>query len=479
MAFTRSCRGVAGCVVACCLAAAVAVSSAGPAAGESLTIGHSASPSTPATTTPSTSTHKSSAPSPKPTPSGSSKCGWFSVSCKVKQAINDWFKDLARSALNPVFSWVGRSLLSSPQSLDSGRVRGLWNGSLAIANTCFVLLILAGGLVLTGYQTLQTSYTVKDIAPRFVVGAVAANTSLMWIPKAIELANGLAQALMGKGVDPVRAARTLTGILSDRLVDGGALLVLIVLVAVMMGLILLLIYVVRIMLLVLLIGAAPLALAFHALPHTDGLAKFWWRAFVGDLAIQVAHALVLITAIRVFLNSNQSATFKDGTGGQLFNLLIVICLLYIMIRIPFWIFRPVFSSLGSSPLRKIGRYAVGAIVVSRAAGALSGVRAGGLRAPGARTRTTRTVSTNAKGASTVRVATVSTTRRQQRRRGVTHDHVTTERTNTTQKFPAPGKDGAVTPAKPPRTTRSSTTTHSFSSRKPPRRARRNPQEGDS
>ena len=43
------------------------------------------------------------------------------------------------------------------------------------------------------------------------------------------------------------------------------------------------------------------------------------------------------------------------------------CLLYILMRIPFWIARPVLSPFGRSPLRRAARFAVTAAVLSRVA----------------------------------------------------------------------------------------------------------------
>lgn len=190
-------------------------------------------------------------------------CGWFDVACKAKQAINGWFKDLVASAINPVFGFLGESLLATPRLDQTGRVQGLWTGSLVVANSCFVLLVLAGGLTLMGRQSVQTSYTVKDIAPRLVVGMVAANTSLIVVGQSIEFANALSAALLGQGVDPQQAADQLQKIIVHALnpVDVGMFVVLVTIWAVLLGVVLLLVYIVRIMLTILLIAAAPLALA--------------------------------------------------------------------------------------------------------------------------------------------------------------------------------------------------------------------------
>jgi hypothetical protein len=143
--------------------------------------------------------------------------------------------------------------------------------------------------------------------------------------------------------------------------------------AVLLGLILLLIYIVRVMLTILLIAAAPLALACHALPQTEGLAKLWWRAFAGVLAIQVAQALVFVTAIRVLLTTDMVSWFGLRTPGDHLDLWIALCLLYVLVRIPSWISRMVWrGGLHRSPLTRIAR-SVTALVIFR--GVLSRGRA--------------------------------------------------------------------------------------------------------
>jgi hypothetical protein len=51
------------------------------------------------------------------------------------------------------------------------------------------------------------------------------------------------------------------------------------LVAVLLG------YVVRVMLTVVLIAGAPIALMFHALPQTEGIARWWWRRRPGRAGV--------------------------------------------------------------------------------------------------------------------------------------------------------------------------------------------------
>jgi len=144
---------------------------------------------------------------------------------------------------------------------------------------------------------------------------------------------------------------------------------LLALVAVILALVLAVTYVLRLMGLILLTAVAPLALACYALPQTAWAARWWWRALTAVLVIPAAQALVLTAAVRVFFTT---AWINTDIGQYLLHMLITICLLYILMRIPFWIARPALSPFGHSPLRRAARFAVTAAVLSRVAPVLRG-----------------------------------------------------------------------------------------------------------
>jgi hypothetical protein len=286
-------------------------------------------------------------------------------------AVTSWFAALASDALKPLLTLVGQTLLSSPQAGAIPAVHSMWTTSLAVADSAYMLLAVIGGVIVMGHETLQTSYSAKDIAPRLVTGFITANLSLVLISQATSLANALSAALAGDGVTPATAAAAVLGILTAPLSGGGVFLVLLALAAAVLALVLAMVYVLRLMALVLLTAAAPLALACYALPQTAWAARWWWRALTAALAIQVAQALVLTAAVRVF--SSAGWIPLNGTNSSsLLPVLTALCLLYIMMRIPWWISRPVLSSFGHSPIRRAVKFAFYAAVLSRVSPLLHG-----------------------------------------------------------------------------------------------------------
>jgi hypothetical protein len=77
----------------------------------------------------------------------------------------------------------------------------------------------------------------------------------------------------------------------------------------------------------------------------------------------------MTAAVKVFFTTGWVNT---SIGQYLLHMLITICLLYILMRIPFWIARPALNPFGGSPLRRAARFAFTAAVLSRVAPVLRG-----------------------------------------------------------------------------------------------------------
>ena len=94
----------------------------------------------------------------------------------------------------------------------------------------------------------------------------------------------------------------------------------------------------RLSLLLVLTAVCPLALACHALPATDTLARMWWRSFAGCLAIPVLQAFCLQAGVAMFLDqSNLLPMIGIPIGGdqaELVNLLVVMVILWTTVKIP-------------------------------------------------------------------------------------------------------------------------------------------------
>jgi hypothetical protein len=297
--------------------------------------------------------------------------GLFDITGHIEAAIDDWFRDLVTAALDPILTLLGHTLLATPNLTAQSRVAELWQMTEGIADSFLVLFVLVGGAIVMGYETIQTRTAVKDVLPRIVVAAVAVNASLSLAGLAISTADSLSQAVLGQGVDPSGAAVVLRQLVLGSLAGGGIFVVLLGGVVAVLAIVLLATYVVRLALVVLLIVAAPICLVCHALPQTEGLARLWWRAFSGTLAVQVAQSLVLVTALRVFLASGGPANLGIASTGGLVDLLVSACLCWVLVKIPSWVSRVVFS--GSRSHGGLGRVVRDVIIYKGAKALAAGV----------------------------------------------------------------------------------------------------------
>lgn len=268
---------------------------------------------------------------------------------EITKAINAFLGDLVTSALNPLLKLLGRTLLTTPNVDSLPRVGQLWENSRQIAVAAYVLVILAVGVLVMAYETVQTRHSMKEIAPRLVTAFLTANLSLIFCTKIVSFADALSTAVLGQGTDPTTAASTLTSLVLNAVTNGGTFLVFIGLGVAGILLALLIGYVIRVAVTVILIAAAPLALMCHALPQTDGIARWWWRAFTGVLAIQLAQSMTLVAAMNVFLAPGGFTFFGPTTDG-LVNLIVTAALFYILFKIPFWILHHVQAGSGRSML---------------------------------------------------------------------------------------------------------------------------------
>ncbi|RBQ18111.1 hypothetical protein DP939_22405 [Spongiactinospora rosea] len=272
--------------------------------------------------------------------------------------INNWFAQLTAMAIRPLLSALAETLLATPDIEGQPRIHDLWQASAVLANSGFVVLVIAAGVMVMGHGTVQTRYAIKEVLPRLVVAFGAANFSLFFTIEAVRLANGVSLALLGQDFDAARATNAIrTMILPYN--DGEIFYVLLALVAVILLILLLITFMFRIAMTILLVIVAPLALACLALPHTDGAARLWGRAFTGLLLIQIGQSLTLVAAVRIFFNQDGRQIVGLTLHGQLYNLLIALCLLIILVRIPGWVSRTVFTHRGrGSTIARIVKYAI-------------------------------------------------------------------------------------------------------------------------
>ncbi|UUV28606.1 hypothetical protein NQK81_27925 [Amycolatopsis roodepoortensis] len=298
-------------------------------------------------------------PQPVPRDPGDddSECGFTDPVACVTEAIDTFFRGLVIGALNPLLDLLGKTVLSTPDPSLLPGIGQAWTESWHLMLAFYGSIVVIAGLILMAYETLQTRYTIKEIAPRLAAGFLAGTLSLFLATQGIEISNAVSATLMTDAVNPNTAAKAMTDMILGSLNGGQGWLLFIGLALAALLVVLLLTFIVRVLATMLLIAAAPFVLMWHALPHTEGVAVFWWKAYGLLLIIPIGQAGALSAALRVFFTPG-GFTISGPTLNGVTNLLFCVALMWILVKIPFWCLQPLRGGGGRSLLGSLVRGAI-------------------------------------------------------------------------------------------------------------------------
>jgi hypothetical protein len=263
----------------------------------------------------------------------------------VEQLIDQvvtWFAESVLGALDALWALLTATVFVSPDVTRLPQVASFADTSLDVVNTCYVLAFLWAGIVVLGRDTIQSQVGPGDVIPRLVIGLIAANFALPICSTAIQLANALTAALTGQDITAPGSMQHLRALTVAALTDQtgaspvGFLLALIgLMIAVLVG-VLLVQWIVRVGLLIVTAGVAPIAVALHGTAQTEAAAKLWWRTLIGALGTVTLQAIALHLTLTIFLDpaANFPVLGLPRDSGALLNLLVVVCLLWGVTRIP-------------------------------------------------------------------------------------------------------------------------------------------------
>jgi hypothetical protein len=266
--------------------------------------------------------------------------GWLADN--VIGAVLDWFAGTILGALNTLWDLLSATAFVSPDVTALPQVTGLARTSLGVVNACYVLAFLWAAILVMGRDMIQARHGPGELVPRLIIGLIAANLAVPLCSALIQLANALTAGLTSQDLTVPGSFGQLRATTAAALNDqngaspaGFLLLLLGLLIGVLVG-ILLVQWIVRLGVLVLAVGIAPIALALHGTPQTEGAAKLWWRTILGTLGTVVLQAVALHTALTIFLNpdTNLAVLGLPGDPGATMNLFIVVCLVWGVVKIP-------------------------------------------------------------------------------------------------------------------------------------------------
>ncbi|GAB3712730.1 hypothetical protein GCM10028793_47970 [Nocardiopsis oceani] len=296
------------------------------------------------------------------TPTDPEECGRLDYPCRAGVTFYEWVAGFIGDAIEFTITLAALPALATPPPTDG--IRTIWGEHLAVANSLYVLVIITAGILLMSYQSVQTSAGAKELLPRVVLGFIAANSSFLLVEMMRELANGIALSMLDGAATLDNVTETLARVFGNPRGEALVLLLLMV-VGSLLSFFFMLAAILRIVLWILLTAIAPLALACHALPQTEVLARLWWRAMGALMIIQIAQAVVLRLMVVLFLSRNAAPDFIEAAENVV-DVLLIICAMYVMVRIPFWAFKQVFN-YQNSPLVK-GTKLVASLLIFRGLG---------------------------------------------------------------------------------------------------------------
>jgi hypothetical protein len=219
----------------------------------------------------------------------------------------------------------------------------VWNRSMAIVSTVYVLTAVAAGALAMTYDSFQTRYGVKELLPRLVLGAIASYFSFGFLRVVLRFADALVKQVAGAPLGE-RARDVVEFHVTSALSNptNAVLSLVLALIAVVLLISLTFQWYVRLGVLLVLAMVAPLALGSYALPGLDQAAGLWWRTLLGTLGTQALQAVTLSGGLRVFLDPDSQLVMvlPAGIGGQLVttgsptNLLIMIAILWATFKTP-------------------------------------------------------------------------------------------------------------------------------------------------
>lgn len=257
-------------------------------------------------------------------------------------AIIKWCAGVIVGGLNILWDLLSATAFTTPDVTVLAEVKTIASTSLAVVNTVYVLAILWMAILVMGRDTIQSRYGLGELIPRLVIGLIGANMAMPVCSQLIGLANAVTAALTSQDITSPGSMKQMQQLVAGSLGDqsgndpAGFLLLLIGLViAVMVG-VLLVQWIVRIGILIVAVGVAPIALALHGTPHTEPAAKLWWRTMLGALGTVLIQAVALHTTLTVFLSpkSDLPALGLPGNPGAVMKLMVVLCLLWSIIKVP-------------------------------------------------------------------------------------------------------------------------------------------------
>lgn len=259
-----------------------------------------------------------------------------------------WIYEAIHSATRDVWTWAAEAGIVRPA--ETSIVAPVHQAMTALVFASYAALVVVGGLIVMSHETLQTRYSVKEILPRLVMGlglawasplildgAISLTSDIVWA--LIDLDNGELKHFAFTAHDPESLLTAIALMYINQGVSESSLMAVLSAVLMLIGTAVLLITaVMRWLAMLSVVALAPLALACHGLPHTEGAARLWWRVLAACMVSCIGQAGCLFLWRHIVFGVNGVArekfdTFPDDTSGYYLGVLYMVITIWAMWKV--------------------------------------------------------------------------------------------------------------------------------------------------
>jgi hypothetical protein len=255
---------------------------------------------------------------------------------------------------------------------------------LALAYVGYGLVIVVGGFIVMAHESIQTRYTIREIAPRLVAGLLLAGLSATLVQQAMEVNNSIVDGFStiahdagGSGVahledfpnklDPDawwNAEADYADCVAEEGEDSDScekpnvtVDILWILLTSICLLVLIFTAFIRNIAFFFVVVCAPVALACHGLPVTEWAATLWWRMLGACMASSIGQAALVWVWVKMTYGFY---------WGHLFHIQVVDLYLLVIVWMMWKVHQQAFRIARGRPLQIPGSRLVGALVMSKA-----------------------------------------------------------------------------------------------------------------
>ncbi|MFG1849655.1 conjugal transfer protein TrbL family protein [Micromonospora carbonacea] len=255
----------------------------------------------------------------------------------LMDGLVSWLAETVVALLGGLLAFLTSSIFVSPDVTVLPQVQSIAEQGSLVVNACFVLAIVAAGAATMVGDSVETRYSVKQLAPRLVVGFVLSAFAVPLTGALIDVANALTVSMAGEAAPTTVAVTFVQARIASAMTDQGTALLTAVIGLLIVVLMFMLVggWIARVGVLVVLAGIGPVALACYATPWTQGAAELWWRSLLGCLATPTLQAVVFSAGIDLLIDPESNLPILLGLpGSDTLNLVLVVVVLWTTVKIP-------------------------------------------------------------------------------------------------------------------------------------------------